>query len=305
MNRTEYTFLQAEKNSLTHLINTTPKEAVASRKNFQSRLAKVESLLKAHSMSELPIEGQITFRGKPVLGAQGIESVFAAKIMDEFSTMIAAKASSYQGPLSRMGGIANRDAYRINITGTTVGSFGFVFSESPLDQQVINGVHSPIESALADCIDFFKVIQNDDEEGLATVVDLTDERVLAEIRKFLNELLANEAVCAVESGMHSFRFNSVAEVQRSAKKIEADNIREWKEVFIGEFIGVLVSERKFDFRPSSSDVSQIKGKVSSDIDDLEEIGRSLYQKTFRVSLSVKQIGTGPLRYTLSHFEPNE
>ena len=69
--------------------------------------------------------------------------------------------------------------------------------------------------------------------------------------------------------------------------------------------GVLVSERKFDFRPKSEETPLFNGKISRAIDDLEEIGRDLYQKTFKIHLRVKQVGTGPLRYTLQSFEPTE
>jgi hypothetical protein len=302
MNRTEYTFLQAEKNNLIQLIADAPENAVISRKSLQTRLNKVESQLNTHSIQELPFEGRITFRGKPVLDTRGIETAFASTIINDFSEMIAAKASSYQGALSSSGPIANRNAYRINITGTTVGSFGFVFEESLTDLPNIKGVDSPVESAFMDCLEFFKALQNGNDEELANAVDQTDARVLALIRQFLNDLSANETICTVESGLHSFHFNSTSEIQQSSRKIAADNIREWSEEFIGEFVGVLVSERKFDFSPTDG-TSILKGKISGDIDDLEEIGRSLYQKTYKIQLRAKQVGTGPVRYTLLTFAP--
>ena len=305
MNRTEYAFLQAEKNTLVQLIAGAPESAVISRKSLQSRLNKVETQLKTHSFRELPFEGRITFRGKPVLNSEGIETVFASAIMSDFSEMIAAKASSYQGQLSRSGKIANRDAYRMNITGTTAGSFGFVFEECVTDEPNMKGVHSPVESAFMDCLELFKALQSDNEEELANAVDQTDGRVLENIRKFLNELIANETVCAVESGSHSFRFNNTSEIQQSVKKIEPDNIREWEETCTGEFIGVLVLDRKFEFRPKSKGTPPIKGKISGDVDNLDEIARNLLEKTFKIQLRVKQIGTGPFRYTLVQFDPHE
>ena len=305
MNRTEYAFLQAEKNTLVQLIANSPEKAVISRKSLQTRLNKVEAQLNAQSFQELPFEGRITFRGKPVLDSTGIETAFATKIMNGFSEMITAKASSYQKPLRGSGKIANRDAHRMNITGTTAGSFGFVFEECLTDEPHMKGVHSPFESAFMDCLELFKALQNDDKDELANAVDQTDERVLSKIRTFLNELIANETVCAVESGLHSFRFNNTSEIQRSVKMIEADNIREWEETLIGEFIGVLISERKFEFKPKSEGESPRKGKISGDIDNLEEIGRNLYRKAFQICLRVKQVGTGPLRYTLSRFDSME
>jgi hypothetical protein len=305
MNRTEYAFIQAEKNALVQLITDAPANAVISRNSLQARLDKVESLLNSCSLQDLPFEGRITFRGKPVLDSEGIETVFAATIINGFSEMIAAKASSYQGRLSGSGKIANRDAYRMNITGTTAGSFGFVFEECLPDQQTTQGIHSPVESAFIDCLELFKALQNGHEEELANAVDQTDERVLAMVRKFLNDLIANETVCAVESSQYNFGFNSTSEIQQSVKKIAADNIREWEETVIGEFIGVLVSERKFEFKPKTDEASPLKGKIPGDVIDLEEIGRNLYQKIYEIQLRGKRVGTGPVRYTLSHYHPVE
>ena len=305
MNRTEFSFLQAEKNSLLQLIEETPKNAVITLGSLQDRLEEVDSLLEKYATHRLPVEGRITFRGKPVLGSEGIESAFAAKTLGNFSSMIAAKASSYQGTLSSSGKIANRDAYRMNITGTTIGSFGFIFEECPSDQPASNEFHSPVESALIDCIEFFNVLQSNDEEELANVIDRTDNRVLGFIRTFLDDLIAHEAFCAFESGRHSFRFKALSEVLSFSQRIKEENIREWPETYEGELIGVLVSERKFDFRLKEDGEPLLKGKISTEVGDLEEINRNCLFKRVRIHALAKQIGTGPFRYTLLRFDPME
>lgn len=301
MNRSEFTFLQAEKDSLVGLIERAPQNAVISRMSLQARLDEVESLLGQHSACEMPVEGQITFRGKPVLGTQGIEATFASKTLEQFSEMVAAKASSYHGPLSHTGKIPNRDAYQLSIVGTTVGSFGFVFQEKPSEQRTIKGMRSPLESALLDCIEFFNVLKNGDDEELTNVIDNTDERVLFYIRRFLDELATNDALCAVESGSHSFRFDDTSEVRYSSRKIASDNIRVWSETHVGEFIGILVSEKKFDFRVSK-DSSLLKGKISDDIEDLEEINRNHLFRPLEIIVQGKQVGSGTPRYTLETFD---
>ena len=301
MNRTELTFLHAEKSSLLQLIEETPDDAVITRGNLQARLEEVDSFLDKYSTQQPPFEGRITFRGKPVLGSHAIDSVFMSKIMEVFSSMIAAKASSYQGELSGSGKIANRDAYRLNITGTTAGSFGFVLEENPSDQERMNGVPSSVESAITDCIEFFNVLQHNDEEGLANIIDQTDNRVLDYIRAFMDNLIASEATCALESGLHSFRFNSTQEILSSSQKIKEDNIREWPEDHIGQLTGCMPSERKFELRPADRQISLLKGKISIEIDDMQEIVRNCY-KPVKIHVLAKQVGKGPIRYSLKSYD---
>ena len=304
MNRTELTFLQAEKNSLLQLIEETPNDAVITLGSLQARLEEVESYLEKYSTQQPSFEGRITFRGKPVLGSHAIDSAFTSKILDVFSLMIAAKASSYQGELNSSGKIANRDAYRLNITGTTSGSFGFVLEENPTDQERMNGVPSPVESAISDCIEFFNVLQNHDEEELANVIDQTDNRVLDYIRTFMDNLIASEATCALESGVHSFRFNSTQEILKFSQKITEDNIREWEESYIGQLKGVMLSERKFEFFPTDHQPPILKGKIPIEIDNVEEIGQnySYANQPLRIHVLAKQVGNGPIRYSLKSYD---
>jgi len=301
MNRTELTFLRAEKNSLLQLIEETPNDAVITLGSLQARLEEVDSFLDKYSTQQLPFEGRITFREKPVLGSHAIDSAFTSKILDVFSSMIAAKASSYQGELNSSGKIANRDAYRLNITGTTAGSFGFVLEENPTDQERMNGRPSPVESAITDCIEFFNVLQNNDEEELANIIDQTDNRVLGYIRTFMNYLIKSKATCALESGLRSFRFNSVSEIQNSFQRIKKDNIRELEQDFIGEFIGCLPSERKFDLRPNDAPYSTLTGKISIEIDNVDEIAQN-FNKFVKIHVLAKQVGNGPIRYLLKSYD---
>ena len=304
MNQKEYVFLQSEKNSLIHLIQTTPEEAVIDRISLEVRLQEVEEELQQYSAQHLPVQGSITFRGKPVSGSLGIESVFASKILDNFSSMISARASSYQGALSPSGMIPNRDAYRLNITGTAIGSFGFVFEEKMTEQQTFNGVRSPVENALMESMEFFEILRRKNIEELADAIDNTDDRVLKEYREFLKTLLSNEAVCTFESNSHFFRFHDIGEIQYFSKQIGDENIREWDEDSVGQLIGILPSERKFNFRVEGEG-QIIRGKFSPTFDDLENITRYHLFQSIKVSLRVKQIGNGSQRYTLTQFERQE
>ena len=305
MNQKEYAYLQSEKNSLVHLIQTAPEEAVIDRMSLEARLDEVESELRQYSAQQLPVQGSITFRGKPVSGSQAIESVFASKILDNFSTMIAAKASSYQGALSSSGVIPNHDAYRLNITGTAIGSFGFVFEEKTTDQPAFNGVRSPVESALMDSMEFFEILRKKDVEKLADAIENTDDRVLKEYREFLKTLSDHGAACTFESNSRFFRFRDVDEIQYFSKQIGVENIIESDiEDSVGQLIGALPSERKFDFRVEGEE-QIMRGKFSptfGTIGDLENIARQYLFQQMKVSFHVKQVGNGSKRYTLTKFE---
>jgi hypothetical protein len=152
--------LLAECNYIKQMIADCPQDAFISRISLESRLKTVqheaEELKKRLRFSSL-IQGTISFRGKPVIDCYGIEASFSAEAIKKFETIIAAKAASYATQLSGKGKLPKRDQYRLIITGTVRGSFGFKLENQVPAKEFpdCQDASSYFEDAVNNTIDFF------------------------------------------------------------------------------------------------------------------------------------------------------
>ena len=98
--------------------------------SMESRLQEVESRLEAAGIStRLPVVRKLTFRGRPVVGSQGIFAEFGMAATKAFTEAVADDGGVLVRPASAMGPIPNRDQNQLLITSTAVGSFGFELQE--------------------------------------------------------------------------------------------------------------------------------------------------------------------------------
>ena len=126
MNARDYLQLQAEKKAIESLLVQIPSTNVIERLGFERRKEEIEETLSEFAAApEFPLNARLTFRGKPVVGSHGVFAEFGAAAVDTFAEAVAAICASRTGPLGSRGAIPNRDDYRLLITGTALGSFGF------------------------------------------------------------------------------------------------------------------------------------------------------------------------------------
>ncbi len=131
-----------------------------------------------------------------------------------------------------------RDAFRMLITGTASGSFGFQFEEAPIDNAALSPEYSPLEPAIDQAKAIMKASLGTDDD-LTEALSETDPRALDALRKFLDTMEKSEAVCALEFKGDVFRFADVEQLRRSRARLEQDNIHESEEYLAGTFLGVL------------------------------------------------------------------
>lgn len=293
---TERDSLIAEQNFLTARLGELPAAARLTRRSAEARLRDVAARLA--QLPELPprASARLTFRGRPVVGSEGIVADFGMKAVSAFSEAVAAVAASLSAPLAAMGPIPNRDANQLLITGTAVGSFGFELQELPLQQADLLEP-SAVARALTQTQNLLRGTTAPDDELLADTAAELDQRAIDKVRSFVAVLRDHEATCALQLGEQVFRFDELAQVQTSLDRLSHDNLQEDSIVVDGEFQGLLPRRKSFEFlRADTGDV--LTGRLAAAIERPEAVNAHLYQRV-TVQLTRTVVGRGRPRYVLA------
>ena len=221
MNIREYHQLQAERTTLDDLLERLPPENVIERTGLEFRKKEVEEALAPQpEPARNPTRVCLTFRGKPIAGSHGIFADFGAEAVQAFTNTVATMGASQHAPLGSRGAISNREEYRLLITGTASGSFGFELEEARYD---LFPESSPVESAIVQTMEILGATVGADEV-LANAVSEADPRALEALRGFLETMADQDAVCTVEFNDDVFRFVDVGQVRRSQGRLSSENI---------------------------------------------------------------------------------
>ena len=155
-----------------------------------------------------------------------------------------------------------------------------------------------LESALEQTEQLMKATLSSDDELTEAISDV-NPRALECLRKFLDTMVSNEAVCTLSFQDRIFRFTDVAQVQRSFERIRQDNIHEEEIELRGVFEGFLPKHRTFQFKEDGS-TEPITGKVDPMMNEPAEINHHLY-KDVMVTMVKKTVGTGNPQYLLKTY----
>lgn len=300
MNLLEQQHLLAERTTVQRLLQDIPGDDVLERSSLEARLDDLnEKLSLTLPPSREPARARLVFGGKPVVGQYGIFAEFGAKATSLFTDAVSKVAAGLSGPLAAMGPVPNRDQSQLLITGTALGSFGFVLEEHRPEQPLITD-----ETTTAQALELTRnllesTLGTDDE--LADAAANTDQRAVVAIRWFLDVLAANEAVCTLEFREHVFRFPDVGAVRRSLTRLSQENLREEETQLNGEFQGVLPKRRTFEFKLAATE-EVIRGNVGPAIANPDVINEHLHQGT-TIKVLATRVGNGRPRYVLSEL-PN-
>ena len=219
-------FLLSDRAELDRLIAMTPESAVIDRMSLESRKHQVAEEIEAFPVpTRWPTEARLTFSGKPVVGRTGIDAAFGVRAVKAFSDVVATIGADQRTPLAERGPIPKRDDFRLLITGTTRGSFGFELQEA-FDPGGLVPVSSPVEEALEKVRSILKASIVGDDDSLASATAEVRPRAIASLRTFLVTMLENEATCALSFNGEVFRYRDVDEVRRSYTNLDPKNIRE-------------------------------------------------------------------------------
>ena len=297
MNIREYHQLQAERTTLDDLLERLPPENVIERTGLEFRKKEVEEALASRpEPSRNPTRVCLTFRGKPIAGSHGIFADFGAEAVQAFTNMVATMGASQHAPLGSRGAIPNREEYRLLITGTASGSFGFELEEARYD---LFPESSPVESAIVQTMTILEATVGADEV-LANAVSEADPRALEALRGFLETMADQDAVCTVEFNDDVFRFVDVGQVRRSESRLSPENIHEEVREITGRIIGVLPFRRTFEFLEDETG-ELISGRIDRAIEDAAEIDQFL-NRSLKIRVDSKQVGTARPRYVLLEYD---
>lgn len=298
MNVQERRQLIAEKTTLERMLASLPESSVIDRMSLEARKTQVEAeIASAPEPSREPVRARLTFRGKPIIGDQGIFADFGAAAVGAFAKAVAAIGASQTTALGARGVIPNREDYGLLITGVAKGSFGFELEEGTKDELLIPET-SLVDHAIEQTKRILEACVGSDDDLTDAVAD-ADPRAVEALRAFLAFLAEQDAVCALEFKDEVFRFADVGQVRRSEGRLRKDNIHEEEKRISGQFIGVLPQSRTFEFRIAEGE-EIIRGKVGPDIQDAGVINRYL-ERDLMIDIHTKSVGTGSPKYTLLHF----
>lgn len=292
----DHTTLKAERSFLEARLAELPAHARLTRQSTESRLQAV-----SQALARIPDAGaaratvRLTFRGRPVLGSQGIFADFGMKAVSSFAEAVAAVAASLSAPLAAMGPIPNRDANQLLITGTAVGSFGFELQELP-QQQPDWTERTAVSRALEQTQNLLLGTTARDDELLADTAAELDQRAIDKVRSFIAVLLDNEATCTLQNGDQVFSFTELGQVQASLARLGSDNLQESVIILNGVFEGLLPRRRTFEFRRADTgDV--LSGKLAASIERPELVNEHLGVPAV-VQFAQTIVGRGRPRYLL-------
>ena len=308
----EYRFLLSQQATLNKLIHETDQSEVIVRMSLNARLQEVEEQIESYEgLSPHLVSGSLTFQGNPVTGNRGIDAEFGPDAVKSFANAVSFIGASRHTSLASTGRVPHREDYRLLITNTARGSFGFQFEEAS-QQPAFSGESTPVEMAIAQVKEILEASVGTDEQ-LSEAIEETDRRALGAIRSFLKTVADGDAVCALEFQGDVFRFTDVDQVRRSENRLSEDNIREDDVTLTGHFVGFLPNSRRAEFYVESTDAeflldvigTIISGKVESDVDDAVGDINEILKRIVRIDAHIRRVGDGRPRYVVTNCNTNE
>ncbi|WP_418391365.1 hypothetical protein, partial [Akkermansia sp.] len=237
-------FLQKERLELINLLESIGGHPYVSMA-YKSKLEEVEKQIR-----ELPPLGQkearttLYFSGGPVVGSEGIDSLFASNVLSPFQNMVMEDYSSRVNGRSngKRGKVKNANESRLLLVGLPRGSFGLELvkaeNETLLDEMQLGETLAYITELVA------ASAKND--ENFAEYLDKTDPRVINSLKDFLKVIANNKAgirlltgdfTCELSPRQAKSAYNRVSQTYAEKKSIRMEGI----------FKGALLESRKFDF----------------------------------------------------------
>jgi hypothetical protein len=273
------------------------------RINLESRLQEVADQLIALGEEDLDLRAKavLTFGGKPVVEAGAIEATFGAEALQAFQRLVSTTAATREGrKLGARGRIPDEETYRLFITGTFPGSFGFELEEVPSESQQAPGV---LRGAVDEASRLLRATQLDDE-SYADAVAESNHRVVKALADFLGLMESREATLRLAAGERECQFETPAAIAAAAERARKTNIEEAEAAVQGVLTGVFEKGRRFEFQREEGD-EVISGRITMDIADPSSLKPYLWTRCVAHMWIVTVVRAGVERrtYYLTNVEP--
>ena len=215
--------------------------------------------------------------------------------MNAFAKAVTSLAASQHQALGERGVIPQQDDYRLLVTGTSRGSFGFEMVEDLALQARFISDESPVATAIGQAKGILESLVGN-EETIAEAIADTDARALNDVRGFLKVMADSEAVCSLSFKNAVFRFRDVGQVQRGLASLGQDNLHEGETEMFGHFQGFLPHSRRAEFVVGHSR-ELLSCRVDLSVDNAESINEILDQDV-NVRVRTRQVGNSRPHYTV-------
>jgi hypothetical protein len=265
----------------------------------------VKLLAMPNLIMQAPAGVALFFRGRPVVGSQGIHAEFSSRALDGFQKIVSQRFASQElGPLASKGRVPLKDNTHLLITDVVRGSFGFVLQAAAPDDANRAGDTSlkAVVDKVASTIS--RVAAQDDmlfDEAVAEI----DERQKSSLSEFFKLLDTEGATMRLVEGERDFELDA-ASVKRARRRVEQIQIVDRTQEFTGQIVGWADYSAKFELRRHDTQ-EVIQGGVTADA--LERVameGLEPYHKHVRASCKVREVRArnraAKMVYTLTSLE---
>jgi hypothetical protein len=281
---------------LEQLLAETPADDEIDRASLEARIVEVERRLASEpALGVEPVRARLTFRGRPVIGSHGVFATFGSEAVRAYSDCIATLAASLSAPLAATGPLPKKEEHQLVITGTALGSFGFVLEEPQPRPKLFGEEPSFVVQALERTQSLLLGSLGTDDE-LAEAASEIAPRALDKVRSFLTVLADNEAVCAVALGDSAVRFEDVGQVRTSLARLSQENLREEEADLTGIIQGVLPKARVLEFLVTET-AQVLRVRIGAGIADPAALN-ALVGRTVTARTTVTRVGGGRPRHVL-------
>jgi hypothetical protein len=275
-----------------------PDSEVLNKKSLQYRMSQVESELKGleNIWMREPARAIVRFKGDPVVGTHGIFAKFGAEAVSRFVDTVKALAAKIAGAsVMATGPIPSCGNNELLITGTALGSFGFVVEEDlEHTERAADEEGSILQKAMRKAVRILRSSTETDQVFVDEIDDL-DDRIIDDFHEFLKTLSDNKAYCSFEAEGENFSFKDERQVSRSMNKFTKTNILEEEEVFEGKFSGSFLHARSFEFEKNTKHV--IRGKIDNMNIDPNDIINNCHKKA-SITVKTRKVGNARTTYKL-------
>lgn len=217
---------------------------------LSERKVELESQIKAlvHDMEQQAMIA-LFFGGRPVVGSRGILADFAGKMLEIYQDMVNKRYASagLREPLGSRGTVPMRASAQMLVTEVTRGSFGFVLEEAELNKQM---VETPLKHVVSEVSDIIVNLSQENEEGLDTLAETLDDRLLVSLRGFFKTLDDAGATVKLVDGHREFVLDR-EDIERARTRADSIALVE-SEIEEKGILYMLPNSRRFEFQPEPS-----------------------------------------------------
>lgn len=242
---------------------------------LKSRLNRLEQQLNSLD-AEQPRTATVAiiFDGRPVKGSSSIDADFAGKALQSYQELITKQVANNDfAGMAQRGPIPQEvhDAARMDVSGLVHGSFGFVLQEGTSDEPGL--FESSALKAVSDISDILSDLSALGQGAFEARLPVIDARMFSALKRFVTNLHKAGSSLKISEPKRDVIFDGFA-LERAHNRLKETEVSEDDEVLVGELLGLVPIQRRFDFRVEET-AELIQGKVSQTMseDFLERIER--------------------------------